>query len=231
MAGRKSTAARGRAQAAPVTGRGGAAGRGTAARGRGAPFAVGHVLQARLDEEAEMRAGEVPADGADIAPFTVEAEDQPVRSGDDEEEEETIKGNPTSKAVMALWPSWRCKFFKDWRDGPRPDGDPTKPRPVWGICILCNNGKQFSGNTAGYTNLANHVKNVHSKDWEAFMNPKSSGGPIQPKIEKYASTSTKMTSARQDQLDAALARVFSECASIPLILLRNKVFQEWVEVI
>lgn len=207
----------------------------TAARGRGTHFGLGpvnQILQDQLDEADEMREGEVPGDGADIAPITVEAEDQLVQSRDDEEEqeEEPIKGNPIPKATLAMWPSWRCKFFKDWRDGPRPDGDLTKPRPVRGICILCKNNRQHSGNMKGFTNLANHVKTVHSEDWDAFTNPKPSGGPTQPKIDQYASTSTKMTSARQEQLDAGLARVFSECSSIPLILLRSRVFQEWIEV-
>lgn len=223
MTGRRSTAGRGRAKAtAPARSRG-MGGRG--ARGRGAAPDLGQAHTDRLEEEDEERAGEVAdLDDSDLAPVTEDTED--LGEGN---KEEHIKGNPTPKATIALWPTWRTKFFKDWRDGPRPDGDLTKPRPVWGICILCTNGKQLADNLKAFTNFANHMKNVHSEEWEAFENPKSSDGKTQSKLSNFT-TSTKMSSARQDQLDAGLARVFCEVPSLPLRLLRTQVFRDWIQV-
>jgi len=227
MTGRRANAGRGRARAtaADRSQPQGTSVRG--ARGRRTPvdLGVGELHRARLEEEDEMRDGESAAlNESDVTPVPVDDDDH--TEGYDEE---VIKGSPTPKASIALWPSWRTKFFKDWRDGPRPDGDVTKPRPVWGICTLCNNGKQLAGNLKAFTNFANHMKTVHTDEWEAFMNPKSSDGTTQSKIPNFT-TSSKMTSARQEQLDAGLTRVFCEVPSLPLRLLRTQVFRDWIQV-
>ena len=164
---------------------------------------IGHVQQERLEEENEQRNGPV-------------AEEELLVTTEESEAAETESKAPPGKQIplftVNTYPTWRKKFFTDWRE---------EGNTVWALCKICNNGHYFSGGKSSFTNFNTHVKLTHVKDYSELSTAQS-------KIDTFA-TPTKVHTTRQHQLDEGLTRTVTE-DNLPLNLLTRKAFRSWIKV-
>ncbi|EFX68841.1 hypothetical protein DAPPUDRAFT_114205 [Daphnia pulex] len=62
-------------------------------------------------------------------------------------------GNPISNFTMQSWPSWRNKFFTNWRED---------TKRVYAQCLFCQDKRFFSGLKQAYTNFSTVQTTMHN---------------------------------------------------------------------
>ena len=126
-------------------------------------------------------------------------------------------GKPISNFTMQSWPSWRKKFFTNWRED---------TKVVHAQCLLCQDQRFFSGSKQAYTNFSTHCSRVHCEEWQKLITPGTARN--QSSIKPFT-VQTTMPNSRKKQLDVGLTRVVSE-GNLPLNILTISSFREWIEV-
>lgn len=122
-------------------------------------------------------------------------------------------GVPIPFFTKARWPSWREKFFTDWRH---------QAETVWAKCKVCENGHFHSGSFESFSNFLKHIDRIHAKEYKDFES-----GHQKP-ITDYT-VETKICTSRQSQLNDALAAMFID-GCLPFNTLTRPSFRNWVKV-
>ncbi len=165
---------------------------------------IGHVQQDLLDEENVQRNG--PVEEEELVIVTQE------KTGASESETKAPPGKPIPVFTVNTYPTWRKKFFSDWRE---------EGNTVWALCKICNNSHYFSGGKSSFSNFNTHLKLVHPTEYSDLTTAQS-------KIDSFA-TPTKVHTTRQHQLDEGLTKTVAE-DNLPLNLLTRKAFRCWIKV-
>ena len=85
-----------------------------------------------------------------------------------------------SISKMVSWPTWRKKYFGDWRikSGPQPG--------VAARCKLCVRKEIVLGSDLSYTNFLRHLRKIHGLD-PSNKKDASDSSPKQSTIEHFVS--------------------------------------------
>lgn len=158
----------------------------------------------------------------DIAVVEVSANDTEPVPDPRSKVPEAPKGSKSISAFrQSSWPSWRKHFYIGWRECP--DGK------VFALCKMCKT--YIAGSWQAFSNLSLHASRVHTLEWNTYVKPAdstTSSPALQQTTITVFTKETKISSARQVQLDQLLARAMAT-GNIPFIFLRNKDFQKWVK--
>ncbi len=181
--------------------------------------AANYVTAQRLEEEneiLEMEAGNDPNESPvnNVQESSEHSAQQPEVQL--EAPENTIE--IPSFEQKAWTAKWRLQFFANFRK--------AKTGKIFATCKLCQPLQYFAADTSSFSNLKNHVVRVHNKEWTQFVGVKQDA--VQSSISSYT-TSKKINPNMKQQLDDGLALMIAG-ANLPVSLVRNKYFVNWVKV-